>query len=422
MSSLVVADDAGDGPATGCWRRCVNTRWKSWPNAARPAAVRARRRNYYAALAAALDGPAGDDYEQRIERVEAEIDNLRAAWWSRENSDVELSLALEASLQPLWYTRRRIREALSWFDAALADDDTQHAEVAPAVRARALADSAPLGLMAGAADSLDRAEQALAMSRGVDDPALLVRALAARGYVAFYFGLGADRDYLGEAIGFTRTLGDRWMLTQILGLQKRSRGGVAGALVTMRAAAEEDAISPTRSAIDLTRNSSASPSESSGQLFFKATDHAVARFAALVAETRAAHGDNPYGKAASLACLGIALAYRRSDTGAARATAHEAIEAAAELGGLREGVAYWVLAIAALAGGDLDTARRAERGGRTTGTAAGGGDHARQCCAGRAGRWGSGRGPPLRRRRRGGGAGCLADALCAARPGGDRAG
>jgi predicted ATPase/DNA-binding CsgD family transcriptional regulator/tetratricopeptide (TPR) repeat protein len=353
--SLVVADDAGGRTRYRLLETMRQYALEKLGESGEAGPVRARHRDYYAALAAALDAPAGDDYEQRIERVEAEIDNLRAAFsWSRENSDVELSLALASSLQPLWYTRRRIREALSWFDAALADDDTQHAEVAPAVRARALADSAPLGLMAGAADSLDRAEQALAIARGVDDPALLVRALAARGYVAFYFGLGADRDYLGEAIGLARTLGDRWMLTQILGLQAQS-GSVAGALVTMRAAAEEgrdlaDALGD-RSHAQLFR-----VSLGWAQLFQGELAAAVAQFAALVAETRAAHGDDPYGKAASLACLGIALAYR-GDTGAARAAAHEAIEAAAELGGLREGVAYWVLAIAALAGGDLDTAR-----------------------------------------------------------------
>ena len=76
-----------------------------------------------------------------IEQADIEIDNLRAAFgWSRENSDVELALALASSLQPLWQARGRLREGLTWFDAALADLDAQHPEVAPAVRARALAD------------------------------------------------------------------------------------------------------------------------------------------------------------------------------------------------------------------------------------------------------------------------------------------
>jgi len=116
-------------------------------------AVRTRHRDHYTAMAAVLDAPAGSDYEQRVDRANIEIDNLRAGFgWSRENSDVELALALASSLQPLWLARGRLREGLAWFDAALADLDAQHAEVAPAVRARALADRAMLAEGAAGGD------------------------------------------------------------------------------------------------------------------------------------------------------------------------------------------------------------------------------------------------------------------------------
>ncbi len=88
------------------------------------------------------------------------------------------------SLQPLWPARGRIREGLAWFDAALADLDAQHSRVAPAVRARALADRAMLAIWVGDADSLSQAQQALAIAREVDDPALLARALTACGLIA----------------------------------------------------------------------------------------------------------------------------------------------------------------------------------------------------------------------------------------------
>ena len=88
---------------------------------------------------------------------------------------------MASSLQPLWLARGRIREGLAWFDAGLADDNAQHAEVPAAVRARALADAATLGIRVGAADSLDQAQQALAIARELDDPALLARALTACG-------------------------------------------------------------------------------------------------------------------------------------------------------------------------------------------------------------------------------------------------
>ena len=117
-------------------------------------------------------------------------------------------MALASSLQPLWQARGRLREGLAWFDAALADLDAQHPEVAAAVRARALADKAVLATWVGAADSLDQAEQALAIAREVDDPALLARALTACGYIA---GLAIDaevaRAYFAEAIGLARATG-----------------------------------------------------------------------------------------------------------------------------------------------------------------------------------------------------------------------
>jgi predicted ATPase/class 3 adenylate cyclase/DNA-binding CsgD family transcriptional regulator len=360
--SLVLADDASGRTRYRLLETVRQYALEKLGEADESDAVRTRHRDYYVALAAALDAPAGDDYGQRIQRVESEIDNLRAAFsWSRENSDVETSLALASSLQPLWYARRRISEGLSWIDAALADDDAQRQQVVPAVRARALAASAPLALMAGAADCVDRAQQALAIAREVDDPALLVRALAACGYVAFFFGAGAERDYLGEAIGPARTLGDRWTLTLILALQA-SAGSVAGALVAMRAASEEgrdlaDALG------DRSQSQMCRLTLGYAQLFQGELAAAVAQFAALVAEVRAAHGHDPYGRAASLAYLGMALAYQ-GDLVAARAATDEAIEAAAEAGGFREGVAYWALAIAALADGDVETAREASEAAR----------------------------------------------------------
>jgi predicted ATPase len=164
-------------------------------------AVRARHRDHYTAMAATLDAPAGHDYEQRVEQTETEIDNLRAAFvWSRENSDIELALALASSLQPLWLTRGRILEGLAWFDAVLTDLDAHHLEVAAAVRARALADKAVLATWAGTVDSMDQAQQALVLARDIDDPALLARALTACGLTVTY-NAEVARPYFAEAIG-----------------------------------------------------------------------------------------------------------------------------------------------------------------------------------------------------------------------------
>ena len=226
--SLVVADDSGGRTRYRLLETVRQYALEKLGESGEADAVRARHRDYYTALAAVLDAPARTDYEQRIEQADIEIDNLRAAFgWSRENSDIELALALASSLQPLWQARGRLREGLAWFDTALADLDAQHLGVAPAVRARALADSAVLGLWAGAADSPDQAQQALAIARELDDPALLARALTACGCIAGYFDAEAARAYLAEAIGLARALGDRWRLSQILACAG-GRGGSAG--------------------------------------------------------------------------------------------------------------------------------------------------------------------------------------------------
>jgi DNA-binding CsgD family transcriptional regulator len=350
--SLVLADESGARTRYRLLETVRQYAQEKLGESGEADAVRTRHRDYYTAMAALLDAPADRDYEQRLEQAEVEIDNLRAAFsWSRESSDVELALALASSLWPLWQARGRLREGLAWFDTALTDDIAEHPGVAVAVRARALADSAMLGLQAGAAESLDRAQQALAIARDVDDPALLARALTGCGLVAGYFDAEAARGYLAEAIGLARAVGDRWRLCQIL-VSQAAVATVAGDPLAVRAAAEEG------------RGLAEALGEKFGsrlcraclgfaQIFQGDLASASAQFAELVAEARAAH--DVFVEALSLAYHGFALAFG-GDTPAARAAADAAVEAAAEFGGLRAGVAYWALALAALAAGDVATA------------------------------------------------------------------
>jgi predicted ATPase/class 3 adenylate cyclase len=346
--SLVVADESGGRTRYRLLETVRQYALEKLGESGEADAVRARHRDHYTSMAAQLDAPAGSDYEQRIEQANIEIDNLRAAFgWSRENSDIELELALACSLQPLWQARGRLREGLTWFDTALADDNAHHAGVAAAVRARALADSAALGLWAGAADSPDQAQQALAIAREVEDPALLARALTACGYIASFFDAEAARAYLAEAIGLARALGDPWRLSQILVAQAFA-ARAAGNPLAMRAAAEEgrdlaDAIGD-RFTSRRCRFGLGIAQASNGDLA-----GAGAQFAAVADEAEAAHDE--IFRADSLAYQGVALAYQ-GDTDAARAAADAAVEAAAELGGLKAGVAYSALAIAALMGTD----------------------------------------------------------------------
>jgi predicted ATPase/class 3 adenylate cyclase/DNA-binding CsgD family transcriptional regulator len=315
--------------------------------------MRKHHRDYYTALAALLDAPAGGDYQQRIEQVDAEIDNLRAAFaWSRENTDTELVLTLASSLQPLWQARGRLREGLTWFDTAFADPDAHHLRVAPAVRARALADRATLGIWVGAADSPDQAQQALAIARQIDDPAALVRALTACGYVAGYFDAEAARAYLTEAIGLARDLGDPWRLSQILVAQVVAALAARDPIAARAAAGEGRDLAD---AIDDRFNARRCRWYLAiAQLYRGDLDGAIAQFTAVADEAEAAHDE--IWRLDSVMSRGVALAHQ-GETASARADADAAVQATAEFGGLKAGFASHALATVALAAGDATTAQ-----------------------------------------------------------------
>lgn len=182
--------------------------------------VRSRHRDHYIALSGLLDNPADASDEKVIERVEAEIDNLHAAFaWCLDRGEIETAFGLVSALVPLWLIRGRIQEAfVGWFDVVLRGSDGHSGEVAAAVGARALADRALLHAWASGTDSEDWAEQAVAMARDIDDPALLARTLTARGVIATNRGVADERSF-DEAVCLARSVGDKWALVQILGWQ-----------------------------------------------------------------------------------------------------------------------------------------------------------------------------------------------------------
>jgi predicted ATPase/class 3 adenylate cyclase/DNA-binding CsgD family transcriptional regulator len=372
--SLVVADDTGGRTRYRLLETVRQYALEKLGESGEADAVRARHRDHYTAMAAVLDAPAGSDYEQRLEQADIEIDNLRAAFaWSRENSAIELALTLASSLQPLWQARGRIREGRAWFDTALADLDAQHPEVAAAVRARALGDKAVLDTWAGAAASADQAEQALAIARDVDDPALLARTLTACGFIAGA-GYNAEvaRACFAEAIGLARAVDDRWRLSRILALQAQGEE-IAGDLLGMRAAGEEgrdlaDAIGDrfnSRACRFYLGTSQTTRGDLAG---------AVAQFRAVAAEAEEAH-DEIY-RVTSLGGLSLALAYQ-GEAAAARAAAEAALQGGAELGGRFAVFTHVAVGFAALAAGDGAAAHEAREAARqdiavlSGGTAAG---------------------------------------------------
>jgi predicted ATPase/class 3 adenylate cyclase/DNA-binding CsgD family transcriptional regulator len=372
--SLVVADDTGGRTRYRLLETVRQYALEKLGESGEADAVRARHRDHYTAMAAVLDAPAGSDHEQRLEQANIEIDNLRAAFaWSRENFAIELALTLASSLQPLWQARGRIREGRAWFDTALADLDAQHPEVAAAVRARALGDKAVLDTWAGAAASTDQAEQALAIARDVDDPALLARTLTACGFIAGA-GYNAEvaRACFAEAIGLARAVDDRWRLSRILALQAQGEE-IAGDLLGMRAAGEEgrdlaDAIGDrfnSRACRFYLGTSQTTRGDLAG---------AVAQFRAVAAEAEEAH-DEIY-RVTSLGGLSLALAYQ-GEAAAARAAAEAALQGGAELGGRFAVFTHVAVGFATLAAGDGAAAHEAREAARqdiavlSGGTAAG---------------------------------------------------
>ena len=354
--SLVVADDSRGRTRYRLLETVRQYALEKLGESGEADAVRARHRDHYTAMAAVLDAPAGRDYEKCLEQANIEIDNLRAAFgWSRENSAIEPALALASSLQPLWLTRGRLREGVAWFDATLADLDAHHPGVTAAVRARALADKAVLDNYLGAVDGLNQAEQAVAIARDVDDPALLARTLTAYGFTASLgYHTEVARGCFAEAIGLARAVDDQWRLSQILTEQARC-AHIAGDPLGIRAAAEEgrglaDAIGD-RSSSRACRFYLAVVQQFSGDLAGSAV-----QLGEVAAEAEAAHDE--IWRVTSLGGLSFALA-RQGEAAMARAAAEAILEGGVGLGGRWASFGHVVSGFAALAAGDFAAAHEA---------------------------------------------------------------
>ncbi len=206
----------------------------------------------------------------------------------------------------------------------------------------------------GAPVDLEVPQRALAIAREGDDQALLLRALIACGYTAA-FTADVARSYLDEAAGLARESGDKWRLSQILWCQAYTaiHAGDPRAAI---AAGEEG-----RDLADEVGDRFVSPAcrfwgLGTAHLFRGDLAEAAAQFRAILTEPDADH--DVLGQTACLCHLGHTLAWL-GDTAGARAAATAAVEAAAEFGGVFEGLAYAPLAVASLAAGDVAAAAAA---------------------------------------------------------------
>jgi DNA-binding CsgD family transcriptional regulator len=322
-------------------------------------AVRSRHRDHYASFAAGLDSPARAGHDQLLEQVELEIDNVRAAFdFSRDSADLEVALQLASSLQALWLTRGGVSEGLAWFDCILDHPDVQNAELAPALRARALADRAVLDASRTSHEGPDQVRQALAIARQLGDPTLLVRALIAHGSITTY-DVDAARASFSEAMKIARSMGDGFTLCLILAWEAFAAHTAGNPLATRTAAEEGADLADTIGA----RIHSRYCRWCLGAAYMMSGDinPAIALFRDVVDEADAAH-DFLFRWCGRIN-LCHALAYH-GESGLARATAEAALGAAAQFGD-SECYSYAALAMAALAAGDVAVAAEAGASAQT---------------------------------------------------------
>jgi predicted ATPase/class 3 adenylate cyclase/DNA-binding CsgD family transcriptional regulator len=308
--------------------------------------VRTRHRDHYTALATRLDVPAPDGHQQEIDQAQIEIDNLRAAFaWSLENGAIAEALQIATSLQPLWLARGRALEGAAWLHAAAADLDD--VAIAPTLRARAMADMAMFtAWLEGIADALEQTEKALAIARDIDDPALLARALTARGAIVAH-DYAAAEPYFTEAKALARDLGDSWRLCQILGRQTFGAFVAGDLIATELIAAEGVALADA-----------VGDSFGSGQCRWGLVGvHMHRGEVVLAGETaedmivRATAGHDLMSTVIGLFLHAYALAFHGEPT-RARKVANAAAEAASEMEGIFKRATYSAIAVACLAEGD----------------------------------------------------------------------
>jgi predicted ATPase/class 3 adenylate cyclase/DNA-binding CsgD family transcriptional regulator len=313
----------------------------------------ARHRDYYTAMAAELDSPTDSGHARRLAQAEVEIDNMRGAFaWSLENSESVPALRLAASLQPLWFSRWRYREGLSWLDAALAAASPIDAAQEPA-RVQVLADKAVLLVHAGSTEGAALAAEALGLAREIGEPALVIRALIAHGNAYAHDSEAAGADFL-EAGRLARELDDRWRLSQILGWQAVAAMSVGDHVAINAAACEGCDLAGAigdDSNLRMCRLALATAPTYRGEV---AQANALLRDA--LAEAIAAH--DPFCREAALLNMTFALAWQ-GDVDGAQAAADACLNDQTNVGELVDRVGYSAIGLIRLMAGDAVAAHEA---------------------------------------------------------------
>jgi predicted ATPase/DNA-binding CsgD family transcriptional regulator len=196
-------------------------------------AARSAHRDYYLALAEeAAPHLMAADQAAWLDRLDAELGNLRAAIaFSLIQPDPEPGLRLAASLRVYWMTRSHVTEAIEALQALL---DTPAAQAATLARARGLAAAASLVRQTGGyAAAWDYCEEALAIARAAGDDHLIAQLLSNRAWILLRQGQpGTALPVIESGLSLARRLQEPRVIAPLLSARSHAlefEGDHAGA-------------------------------------------------------------------------------------------------------------------------------------------------------------------------------------------------
>ncbi len=160
--------------------------------------LRRRHAVWFTALAASIERDlVGPHQEQARARVEADLDNLRAAFsWATRSAEWKMALSVAAALWPFWFSAGNPGEGRAWLDQTLAASDGAPDDLRGRV-------SLGAGMLAMAQEDFARAvdllEPARAAAEASGDQTALGQALFGLGVVAQDLGHPTDARHRFEA-------------------------------------------------------------------------------------------------------------------------------------------------------------------------------------------------------------------------------
>jgi predicted ATPase/class 3 adenylate cyclase/DNA-binding CsgD family transcriptional regulator len=178
------------------------------------AAARRRHRDHYLAFVEHANRAAcSPDHEHWVDRLDAELDNTRAAfWWSMHRGDADEALRLATASYFLWYERARSGEGMAWLIGALSN----RAGVPVATQIEGLSVGSIIGGTAFEGDPLGWSTEAVALARESGDAAALMLALFGGGGARVFLGDDSAVPYFSEALEIARANQEPWLTAHIL--------------------------------------------------------------------------------------------------------------------------------------------------------------------------------------------------------------